>query len=226
MVLPIKFGLVGPNGHDMTWTGVAGGTVEGDLIVMDSPSLDLTFTGIANRPVPSLFRGFSAPVKISSDASAADQLFLARHDTDPFNLRQALQDASLDILVKAVRGETWTEGNLDNVAAALAETARSPGLDAAFKANALQLPQESVIARALGSDIDPDRIREIRRALPCRRRSPQWRTVARNLPCRCRRPGLLTRFRAGGATAAAQRGARPDGGWRCCRSGGTGARAI
>jgi aminopeptidase N len=162
MVLPIKFGLVGPNGHDMTWTGVAGGTVEGDLIVMDSPSLDLTFTGIANRPVPSLFRGFSAPVKISSDASAADQLFLARHDTDPFNRWQALQDASLDILVKAVRGETWTDGNLDNVAAALAETARSPGLDAAFKANALQLPQESVIARALGSDIDPDRIREIR----------------------------------------------------------------
>ncbi len=162
MVLPIKFGLVGPNGSDLGWQSVTGGEVRDDLIVMADVKLALTFTGVSNRPVPSLFRGFSAPVTMVSNASAADRLFLAGHDSDPFNRWQALQDASLDILVKAVRGEAWSESQLDAVAAALAETARSPDLDAAFKGNALVLPQESVIARALVSDIDPDRIHDVR----------------------------------------------------------------
>jgi aminopeptidase N len=165
MVLPVKFGLVGPNGHDMTWTGVAGGQVEGDLIIMDGPSLSVTFTGIPNRPVPSLFRGFSAPVKISSNATEADQLFLARHDADPFNRWQALQDVGQSLMLAAIRDTAWSDAQAAALAAAFEETLTSKALDPAFKSHALGLPNEQSLARALGADVDPDRIHQVRHAL-------------------------------------------------------------
>ena len=165
MVLPIKFGLIGPNGSPMSWTSVSGAEVRDDLIVMDSGKVSLTFGGIPNRPVPSLFRGFSAPVTLSTNASEADQLFLARHDTDPFNRWQALQDVSMRLLTEAVAGKTWSAAQVDAIADALEETLASKELDPAYKALALGLPNEQTIAREIGSNVDPDRIHEVRTAL-------------------------------------------------------------
>jgi aminopeptidase N len=165
LVLPIKFGLIGPNGSPMGWAGVSGGEVLDDLIVMDTARLSLTFTGVPNRPVPSLFRGFSAPVKLTSNASEADQLFLARHDSDPFNRWQSLQDVSMTMMVSAVDGEVWSENQVVALADALEETLNSKELDPAYKALAISLPNEQTVARTIGRDIDPDRIHEVRRGL-------------------------------------------------------------
>ena len=165
MVLPIKFGLIGPNGSPMTWNSVSGGDVRDDMIVMDASKLTLTFTGVPNRPVPSLFRGFSAPIKLRSEASMTDQLFLARHDSDPFNRWQALQDASMALMLGAIGGKPWTDAQVSALAEALAETLLSKSLDPAFKANALQLPAEQLIARTIGQNIDPDRIHAVRTQL-------------------------------------------------------------
>ncbi len=162
MVLPVKFGLIGPNGSPMTWDKVSGGEVRDDLIVLDTEAVTLTFTGVPNRPVPSLFRGFSAPVKLKSGASEADRLFLARHDSDPFNRWQALQDVATTLVVDAVGGKPWTAAQATGLAEALDETLLSKSLDPAFKANALALPNDLLIARAIGSDIDPDRIHQVR----------------------------------------------------------------
>ncbi len=165
MVLPIKFGLIGPNGSPMTWNSVSGGDVRDDMIVMDTSKLTLTFKGVPNRPVPSLFRGFSAPVKLRSEASMTDQLFLARHDSDPFNRWQALQDASMALMLGAIGGKPWTDAQVSALAEALNETLLAKSLDPAFKANALQLPAEQLIARTIGSSIDPDRIHSVRTQL-------------------------------------------------------------
>jgi aminopeptidase N len=165
MVLPIRFGLIGPNGSPMGWSGVSGAEVRDDLIVVDGQSASLIFTGVANRPVPSLFRGFSAPVKVSSNATAADRLFLARHDEDPFNRWQALQDVALELMMAANAGRPWSAEQVGALAEALEETLGDRALDHAFKAKALALPSESIVARTIGSDIDPDRIHEVRRAL-------------------------------------------------------------
>ena len=43
------------------------------------------FSDIAERPVPSLFRGFSAPVRVETDLSDDDLFFLLAHDSDEFN---------------------------------------------------------------------------------------------------------------------------------------------
>jgi len=167
LLVPIKFGLVGPNGNDMTWSRVTGGTVEDDLIVLDRPRMELVFEGLANKPTPSLFRGFSAPVRISSDATEDDKLFLARHDSDPFNRWQALQDAAMALMTAAVRnnGNFADPEAVTRFAEALGETLESDQLDSAFKAHALAIPGESNIAQTLGRNINPALIHTVRRTL-------------------------------------------------------------
>ncbi|HHY50970.1 MAG TPA: aminopeptidase N, partial [Alphaproteobacteria bacterium] len=165
MVLPIVFGLIGPNGSPMGWSKVMGGDVREDMIVLDSERVTLRFEGVPSRPVPSLFRQFSAPVRIVSNATQEDQLFLARHDSDPFNRWQALQDVAMALMVNAVGGTPWSEARIDGLAQALEDTVRSDALDPAFKANALALPGETLVARTIGANVDPDRIHAVRNEL-------------------------------------------------------------
>jgi aminopeptidase N len=165
MVLPIKFGLVGPNGSPMGWSKATGGDVRDDMIVLDTDRVTLRFEGVANRPVPSLFRQFSAPVTIASSLSQDDQLFLARHDSDPFNRWQSLQDVAMALMVGAVGDAAWSEDRVKALAAALDETVRSEALDPAFKANALALPGEQLVARTIGANVDPDSIAAVRKDL-------------------------------------------------------------
>jgi len=165
LVIPIKFGLIGPNGSPMGWNAVTGGEVRDDMIVLDQDSVTLTFSGVANKPVPSLFRGFSAPVQVHSDLTQEDNLFLARHDSDPFNRWEALQDVSTALMVDAARGKAWGKEAIDALRSALAETLASDSLDDAFKAQALTIPDESLVARAIGSDVDPERVHAVRSEL-------------------------------------------------------------
>jgi len=165
LVLPIKFGLIGPNGSEMSWTGVSGGTVRDDMIVLDTAEAEIRFTGVPNKPVPSLLRGFSAPVNMDTTLSQADQLFLAQHDSDPFNRWQALQDVGMALAVAAIGGTPWSQQAVTALSQAMAETLASETLDDAFKALALTLPAEAQISRTIGKDIDPDRVHMVRAAL-------------------------------------------------------------
>ncbi len=62
-VIPVRFGLVGPNGGDMAFERVTGADVRDDVLVLTEGRHEVVFEGVSERPVPSLFRGFSAPVK-------------------------------------------------------------------------------------------------------------------------------------------------------------------
>ncbi len=167
MAMPVKFGLIGPNGNATEWSSVNGGTVTNDMIVLDKDRVDLTFEGVSSRPVASLFRGFSAPVRVVSKASQADRLFLARHDSDPFNRWQALQDAAMTLMLDAVRngGQLADKEATSALATALGDTLENDNLDSAFKAHAMALPSEVNIAQALAKDVDPSVIHSVRRDL-------------------------------------------------------------
>src|SRR5690606_28226290 len=91
MHIPVRFGLVGPNGADLAFSGADGATISGDVIHLTEASQTVVFKGVSAPPVPSLLRGFSAPVKLSIDLSPSDLLFLVRTDADPFNRWQAAQ---------------------------------------------------------------------------------------------------------------------------------------
>ncbi|WIJ24345.1 aminopeptidase N [Devosia sp. RR2S18] len=165
LVIPLKFALIGPNGSPMNWSDVSGAEVRDDLIVLDAARAEVTFTGVSSRPVPSLLRGFSAPVVLETTAGMEDQLFLARHDDDPFGRWQALQDVGMALAIAAIQGTPWSEADVPALSAAMGDTLGSESLDDAFKALALQLPSEAQIARNIGKDVDPDRIHEVRAAL-------------------------------------------------------------
>jgi len=100
-----------------------------------------------------------------SNASEADKLFLARHDSDPFGRWQALQDISMALLVGAVSGSRWTEAQIAGLAQAIEDTATSEALDDAFKALAITLPTVSEIALSKGKDVDPAAILAARNSL-------------------------------------------------------------
>jgi aminopeptidase N len=83
MTIPVVFGLVGPDGQDMTVTAPPGAPVRGDLIEVTEARQTVTFTDVPARPVPSLLRGFSAPVKLDINLGVDELLFLAGADSDP-----------------------------------------------------------------------------------------------------------------------------------------------
>jgi aminopeptidase N len=167
MHIPIAFGLVGPDGQDLSFSGANGASVENGVIHLTKGRQDIVFEGVRARPIPSLFREFSAPVHVQSDLTPEDRLFLIGHDPDPFNRWEAAQQIALAMLERAttaVRGGRKPEFD-PRFAEELQRLADNDELDADFRALALQLPSEIDIAQAIGRDIDPDAIYQARRAL-------------------------------------------------------------
>ncbi|AXS42508.1 aminopeptidase N [Breoghania sp. L-A4] len=167
MTIPIRFGLVGPNGHDLAWQSVSGGEVRGDVIVLTDKTQRLSFTGVGARPVPSLLRGFSAPVTLNHDLPHADRVFLARHDGDTFNRWQAVQTIAMELLTVGTRAGKAAMPSVDvaDLAALMDEIAADTGLEPAYRALVLQLPGDADVAREIATDVDPDAIASARKAL-------------------------------------------------------------
>ncbi|MPT22056.1 MAG: aminopeptidase N, partial [Starkeya sp.] len=152
MHIPIAFGLIGTDGEDMVPTSVEGGDVRGDVIHLHRPSETIVFHGIKERPVPSLLRGFSAPVNLSAPLSDDDRAFLALNDSDPVARWQALTGIFNQVLLegaKRVRGDHSPAIDERNVEFA-GKVASDETLDPAFCALCLTLPTESDIAREMG----------------------------------------------------------------------------
>ncbi len=167
VVIPLVLGLVDKNGRDLPLTLSDGGRLERGVLVLDQPAQRLTFTDIAERPVLSLNRGFSAPIKLDSDLSADDLSFLAAHDSDPFNRWQALQTISMRLLidnVAAMRAGRALRSD-DKLMVALATILEDARLEPAFVALALVPPGEGDVAREIVHDIDPDAIHQARNTL-------------------------------------------------------------
>jgi aminopeptidase N len=167
MVIPLRLGLVGKDGRDLPL--FSDGAPVADVIVFKSAAHSFVFTGIAERPVLSINRGFSAPIKLVTDLSTDDLAFLATRDGDPFNRWQALQSIALRLLIDNV-GEIRKGGkskNDDKLMLALASLVEDASLEPAFMALALVPPGEGDIAREIGRDIDPDAIHRAREALRC-----------------------------------------------------------
>ncbi len=167
MHLPIRFGLIGPNGADLAFEAVSGARVDGDVIHLTEAGQTVVFEGVAARPVPSLLRGFSAPARLAIDISADDLLFQVRADQDPFNRWQAAQTLAMRGLVAgasavaAGRAATIEPALVD----ALGVVLEDDRLETAFRAQVLQLPSEADIAREIGENVDPDAIAVARRQL-------------------------------------------------------------
>jgi aminopeptidase N len=153
MQIPLRIALFGE---------VTGQSFGGEqLVVLAEEEHEILFEGIGERPILSINRGFSAPVVIESDRSAADLAFLSARDDDPFARYEAMQQLMVDTLVGAV-----SKGEADHgpVIEAVRETLRNPKLDASFIAEAVLLPSESFIGDQM-LVVDPEAIHLRREAL-------------------------------------------------------------
>ena len=166
MVIPLMFGLVGANGADLPLVA-NGRPLERGVIEVTRPHQRFVFADIAERPVPSVNRGFSAPVKLSLPLEPDDLRFLAAHDADSFNRWQAVQTLAMSLLKSNVAvlraGAPLRED--DGLMAALGAVLGDATLEPAFIALTLAPPSEADIARELGGDVDPDAVFAARRRL-------------------------------------------------------------
>ena len=164
-VIPVALGLLNREGKALPLQlADANGSVLQSTLVLTEASASYTFDNIDNEPVPSLLRGFSAPVVLEDGLSAADLLILLAHDSDPFNQWEAGQRLMLQSALDAIQQNNDLIGQAvlsDALIEALRNVLRHPTLDAAFKDLALTLPSENYIADQLDV-VDPQRVHALR----------------------------------------------------------------
>jgi len=161
MAIPVVLGLVSRDGSPMDAT--CDRVDSRGVFLLDKPEDSITFTGVTSVPVPSLFRGFSAPVKVSLDLPNEELLVLLKHDTDAFNRWQAAQTVGMRLLASLAKGVPVADEEIDGLSRALCAFMNRDALDdPAFAALVVTLPSEADIAQEIGQDVDPDAIHRAR----------------------------------------------------------------
>jgi len=164
-VIPFAVGLIARDGRALPVQledAPASGATE-QLLVLEEARGFYTFVNVDTEPVPSLLRGFSAPVILVDGLSDADLLVLLQHDTDPYNRWEAGQRLALSRLIAAASSDAPLELDAPFIEAMCA-VLRHPALDPAFKDLVLRMPSESYVAEQL-SPVDPQRIHTAREAM-------------------------------------------------------------
>ncbi len=170
-VIPVAMGLLG-DGGDLPLV-IKGEEPQVELSDNTHRVIEITkseeriiFTDIKEKPVPSLLRGFSAPVNLHFQYSREELAFLMARDTDGFNRWDASQKLASDILLELVnKGKGRKSATLDST---LANTCRAvlsdPTLDKAMVALMLKLPSEAALHQEMDI-VDVDAIHESRNLL-------------------------------------------------------------
>ena len=155
LVLPVAMGLLDGNGQELETklAGEATAVVGTRVLLADQAESTFIFQDVASPPIPSLFRGFSAPIKLSGIAPDRAR-FLAAHDTDPFVRWDSGQQFATRVLLDMIA--TGPEATVDpGLIEALSETLALADKDPAFTAEAMILPGEAFLADQMPiADID------------------------------------------------------------------------
>ncbi|GAB3479354.1 aminopeptidase N [Polaromonas eurypsychrophila] len=168
-VIPVGLGLLDADGADLPLqlAGEAAPVAAPRTFVLTEAGQTLTFTHIDAEPVPSILRGFSAPVVLEFDYSDAQLLHLLANDIDPFNRWEAGQRLAVRSAIESIAASACPAGAEplnDAYVQAMRSVLRDPALDAAFKELVLTLPGETYIAEQLDV-VDPQRIHAVREAM-------------------------------------------------------------
>ena len=166
-VIPVAMGLLARDGRPLALR-LEGESADAPalaerVLVLDEAKSFFTFVDVPSPPVPSLLRGFSAPVLMSDGLADADLLVLLQHDSDAFNRWEAGQRMALNRLLAALRDGVPPQLDAP-FEAAMRSALRDPQLDAAFKELLLSLPSEGYIAEQL-EVVDPSLVHAARRDL-------------------------------------------------------------
>ena len=163
--IPVRVGLLGADGSDLSFCLLGAGEAKQDWVLqLRDEERTFEFTGVDEQPVPSLFRGFSAPVKLELERTSAELAFLMAHDSDSFNRWDAGQELAKGVVLGLARDHA--AGRALQVEPALVDAFRrvlnATELDGSLKSLALTLPGERFLAQSMDV-IDPDALHTARR---------------------------------------------------------------
>ena len=152
-MIPVQFGLLSSQGNVV---------LTDQLMVLNQSHQTLVLEGIAEPVIPSLLRGFSAPVQLEFNYTEEQLLVLLGHDTDAFNRWEAAQRLFLNAMLHALALEKLSDPLLSpSLIQGLRQILRHPELDAAFKELVLTPPSESYLAEQ-SDTVDPQKIHQVR----------------------------------------------------------------
>jgi len=166
--IPVEVGLLGKEGpfslhlsDEVLDLNVKGKTSR--VLELTDKEQEFTFQNIPERPVPSLLRGFSAPVKVDFSYSRDDLMFLMMNDDDGFNRWDACQQLGVQVLQDLIsQQQSGQQFNLDNkLIAAYRTLLHESDLDKAMVALMLSLPSEAYLAEQM-EVVDVDAIYQAR----------------------------------------------------------------
>ncbi|MDR2208252.1 MAG: aminopeptidase N [Azoarcus sp.] len=162
LIIPVAVGLIAPDGRDLPLRLEGEDEQSADqaiftkVLVLDETEKTFRFTGIKADPVPSVLRGFSAPVILEQEEDEARLAFLMANDSDPFNRWDATQRYSERVILARAADphrETppaWIDAFRDMLI--------DERLDPAFRAEALTLPSEGYLLERM-TPADPIALR-------------------------------------------------------------------
>jgi aminopeptidase N len=163
--IPIAVGLLDPAGRDipLQLEGEAATAGVTRVLSMTQAEQAFTFVDVPQQPVPSLLRGFSAPVNLRFDYGESDLALLMANDADAFNRWEAGQRLALSLMLRGI-GELRAGGKPvfpDSFVDAFRRTLENAATDPAFAAEALGLPSEAYLAEQM-DEVDADAIHAVR----------------------------------------------------------------
>lgn len=147
-VIPVELGLLDAQGNDLPLRLQGEDAAVGTSRVLSVTEAEQTFTfvDIAAKPLPSLLRGFSAPVKLSFPYDRDQLMFLMQHDSDGFNRWEAGQQLSVQVLQELIGQQQGQALVLDQrLVSALDSVLGNDSLDQAMVAEMLSLPSEAYL---------------------------------------------------------------------------------
>jgi aminopeptidase N len=168
-VIPVGLGLLSADGADLPLqlTGEDGAATASRTLVLTQPTESFTFVNIDAEPVPSILRGFTAPVVLAFDYSNTQLLHLLAHDSDAFNRWEAGQRLAIRLAIQSITDTTAAVSPAaldDSYVEAMRAVLQHPTLDAAFKELVLTLPSATYLAEQLDV-VDPQRIHAVRESM-------------------------------------------------------------
>ncbi len=149
LTVPLRLGLLGSDGKDLPLRLLADDASPSKtdrVLSVTQQEQHFVFEGLESEPIPSLLRGFSAPVRLQYDYSRAELLFLMVNDSDGFNRWNASQLLTIG-LIEELQSDLAAGIDLalpqslaDAYAGVLNSTLSDPSVDKAMVAQLLSLP--------------------------------------------------------------------------------------
>ncbi|NKB54955.1 MAG: aminopeptidase N [Alphaproteobacteria bacterium] len=168
-VIPMAVGLLDRTGNDLPLR-LAGAESDGaattQVLEVGKATQRFTFTDVPEPPIPSLLRGFSAPVIVDPPLDREAHAFLMAHDSDPFNRWESGQQLAVDLLldmVAAIQSGEIPETD-ESFIAAMRNILTGDAADKALLAQMLTLPGEEYLGNQM-REVDVDAVHAARETL-------------------------------------------------------------